>query len=116
MTATSNSDLVIPAHKPSMYCIILLNFSKEFHDSAKLQRHLHTKHIHCKEKLLTFLKYKCGELNHSQHNLTSVIKCENVHVQSILQTSCYAIKSSVFGDNHLKFITTISLSNSTVSR
>jgi hypothetical protein len=68
MTAISNSDLcalVIPVHMPSVYCIILLNFSKQLHDSAKLQRHLHTKHIHCKDKLLTFLKCKCGEMKHS---------------------------------------------------
>lgn len=36
----------------------------------KLQRHLHTKHVDCKDKIVAFLKHKYDELKHSQAYLT----------------------------------------------
>jgi hypothetical protein len=47
---------------------------------AKLQRHLHTKHVDSKHQLNAFLKRKCDELKHSETSLTAVVKGENVNV------------------------------------
>jgi hypothetical protein len=83
----------------------------------KLQRHLHTNHLDCKDKLIVFAKRKYDELKHSITYLTSVIKGYNENVREASHkfshhiADCGAaiscaedIVPRVLGDNHSKVI------------
>jgi hypothetical protein len=56
---------------------------------------VHTKHVDCKDKPITFLKCKCDQLKYSQTNLTSLIKGENGNVcETSYTVSCHTAHCS----------------------
>jgi hypothetical protein len=62
---------------PSLHCVNK-TIANSYMVPAKVQGHLHTKHVDCKDKYLMFLKCKCDELKKSESSLASVTKDENV--------------------------------------